>query len=79
MVRNPMQDPSLPAIQCQWWGVCRDVSIHDGMFDWLITASLVKVLRVYLELFKVGFLGGVFFAFCNHHEMKSVPAVWSLK
>lgn len=33
MVRNPMQDPSLPAIQCQWWGVCRDVSILDGMFD----------------------------------------------
>lgn len=54
-VRNPMQDPSLPAIQCQWWGVCLDVSILDGTFNWLITASLGKVLRVYLELFKVLF------------------------
>lgn len=33
MVRNPMQDSSLPAIQHQWWGVCLDVSILDVMFD----------------------------------------------
>lgn len=74
MVRNPMQDPSLPAIQCQWWGVCRDVSILDGMFDWLITASLGKVLRVYLELFKVGFFGRGFLRFLQPSWNKISPS-----
>lgn len=79
MARNPMQDPSLAGNQVSMVG-CVAWCVHSWWDVWLTHYCLFgKSAQGVFGIIQSGFFGKVFFAFCNHHEIKSVTAVWSLK